>query len=141
MSKFNEYNSRNSEGVLIARSVLLGAAVGLCVSVLLLCASAAVIVKLGTLPSDYLPIITIIIGAAGAFVSGYTAVAMYKKRGLLTGLITGAVMFAAVFVTSLLSGSTDDLAGTLIKCGVFILMGSIGGVVRVNKREKVKRAR
>lgn len=141
MSKFNEYNAKHSEGMIITRSVLSGAAVGLCVCALLLCAAAAVIVKLGTLPSDFLPIITIIIGAAGAFVSGYTSVAFYRKRGLLTGLITGAVMFTAVFVTSVISGSTDDLAGTLIKCGVFTLMGSIGGVVRVNKREKVKRTR
>ena len=64
---------------------------------------------------------------------------MYRRRGLVTGLATGALMFASIFITSVISGTTDDVAGTLIKCGVYMLLGSIGGVVRVNKRQKVKR--
>lgn len=141
MAEYRRNDIKQSEWFIAARSVFIGAAAGLCVCALLLCAASALIVKAGMLPTDLLPIITIVIGAAGAFSGGYLSVAMFRKRGLLTGLLTGGLMFLSVFITALISSSSDDVTGTLIKCGVFVLAGSIGGVVRVNKRRKVRRVR
>ena len=140
MAEFKGNEIRKSEGVIAARSIILGAAAGITICAILLCALSALIVKIGTLPADILPILTITVGALGAFFGGYFSVSMYRRRGLVTGLATGALMFAAIFITSVISGTPDDAVGSLIKCGVFMLLGSIGGVVRVNKRQKVKRA-
>ena len=139
MAEYKEHDIRKSEGVIAVRSIILGAAAGIIVCALLLCALSALIVKIGTLPADILPVLTTAVGAFGSFAGGYFSVSMYRRRGLVTGLATGALMFASIFITSVISGTTDDVAGTLIKCGVYMLLGSIGGVVRVNKRQKVLR--
>ena len=139
MSDFRRNSIGSREWFVYTKSVIIGAVCGMCVCALLLCAASGVIVKAGTLPSDYLPIITIVIGALGAFSGGYISVAILRKRGLLTGALAGGLMFLSVLITSLVSGSRDDVTGTLIKCGVYVLAGSIGGVTRVNKRQKVRR--
>ena len=130
---------KQNEWIKTLRSIITGAAAGICVCALLLCLASLIIVKLGTLPTDMLPIITIAIGAMGAFCAGYVSVAICRKRGVLTGLAAAAGMSASAFVTSMVTSNTDDLAGNLIKCGVFMLFGSIGGVVRVNKRQAASR--
>lgn len=139
MTKYSELNNKNSETIQITRSLLLGCAVGILVSAALLSLSAIVFVKLGSLPIDYLPLITTFIGALGAFSAGYFTIRLYRKRGLLLGLCAGIFLFLLVFITGLAKGIENDLVSALIKCGVFAVMGAVGGVVSVNKKTKVKR--
>ena len=139
MGDYKRNSFKHNEWFIASKSIVIGAAAGLCVCALLLCAASALIVKIGTLPVDLLPVITTVIGALGAFSGGYLSLSLYRKRGLITGILTGGLMFLSVLITSFITGNPDDLAGSLIKCGVFMLAGSIGGVMRVNKKEKVKR--
>ena len=139
MTKYSEISNKNSEAIKITRSLLLGCAVGVAVSAALLSLSAVIFVKFGSLPVDYLSLITTFIGAFAAFAAGYSAVRLYRKRGLLIGVCAGAFLFLLVFITGLAKGIENDLIGSLIKLGVFAVMGAIGGVVSVNKKTKVKR--
>ena len=139
MTQYNELSDKNTETAKITRAILLGCAVGVAVCAVLLSLSAMLFVKLGSLPLGYLPLITTFIGAAGAFTAGYFTVKLYKKRGMLLGALSGVLLFLIVFVTGLVQGIENDVVSALIKCAVFAVMGAIGGVVRVNKKVKVKK--
>lgn len=139
MVRYNELNDKNTETVKIARSIILGCTVGVAVCAVLLSISAMLFVKMGSLPLNYLPLITTFIGAVGAFSSGYFTVKMYKKRGMLLGSLSGILLFLIVFITGLTKGIDNDIVSALIKSAVFAVMGAIGGIVRVNKKVKVKK--
>lgn len=138
MTKYNGFSEKNTEAITILRSLILGAAVGCTVCALLLSLCAMLLVKAGTLPVEALPVITTGIGGIGAFFSGYFTVKLYRKRGLLLGVIAGTLLFLIIFVTGLISDSDKELTEHLVKLVVFGIMGSIGGVVRVNKKQKVR---
>lgn len=139
MTQYNELGDKNTETARIVRAILLGCAVGAAVCAVLLSLSAMLFVKLGSLPLNYLPLITTFIGAVGAFTSGYFTVKLYKKRGMLLGALSGVLLFLIVFITGLIQGIENDIVSALIKCAVFAVMGAVGGVVRVNKKIKVKK--
>lgn len=139
MSNYSQLNEKNSEGIQIFKSLLLGSAIGCAVCAILLSLTAMGLVKAGSLPIDALPIITNIIGAIGSFFAGYFTVKLYKKRGLLLGLIAGAIIFVIVYIIGLSNGTDTDLANALVKCVIFSVAGSLGGVVRVNRKVKVKK--
>ena len=139
MTQYNELNSKNTETAKIVRAILLGCAVGVAVCAILLSLSAMLFVKLGSLPLNYLPLITTFIGALGAFTAGYFTVKLYKKRGMLLGALSGILLFLIVFITGIVQGIENDVVSALIKCAVFSVMGAAGGVVRVNKKVRVKK--
>ncbi|MBQ1518126.1 MAG: TIGR04086 family membrane protein [Clostridia bacterium] len=139
MTQYIDKNEKTAELVKITRASVLGAAAGLAVCTVLLCLCSFLMVKAGSLPVGFLPVISAVISGIGGFAAGYFSVSMYKKRGMLLGLLTGGIMFIAVFLTGLANSDTGDIATVLIKCGIFTVTGSIGGVVRVNKRIKTTR--
>ena len=139
MSEYIEKNERKADIIRITRSVLIGSAAGLAVCTALLCLCSFIMVKAGSLPVDLLPVVSAAISGAGGFMSGYFSVSMYKKRGMMIGLLAGGIMFLAVFITGLANSDTSDIATTLLKCAIFTVTGGIGGVVRVNKRVKTTR--
>lgn len=139
MQKNNEYNGKNQEIIRIVRALILGIAVGAAVCAAFLSLAAMALVKAGTLPIEALPLLTTAIGAIGSFFAGYFTVTAYKKRGLLLGCIAGALLFFIVFVTGVTHSNNGDLINTLTKCIIFTVAGGIGGVVRVNKKTKVKK--
>lgn len=138
MQKNNEYNTISQDGIKIARSLLLGTAVGAVVCAMLLSLSAMVLVKTGSLPLAALPIITTAIGAVGSFFAGYTTIMAYKRRGLLLGCVSGILLFFIVLICGMLKGAESTEISSVIKAAVFILLGGAGGVVRVNRRVKVR---
>lgn len=139
MSNYNQLNEKNGEGIQIFKSLLLGTATGCAVCAVLLSLTAIGLVKAGTLPVDALPIITNIIGATGSFFAGYFTIKLYKKLGLLLGLIAGAIIFLIVYIIGLSNGTDTDFVNALIKCVIFSVAGSIGGIVRVNRKAKVRK--
>lgn len=139
MQKCNDYSSKNQEIIGIVRALILGTAVGIAVCAALLSLSAMALVKAGNLPINILPILTTVIGAAGSFCGGYFTITAYKKRGLLLGCIAGALLFFIVFITGTANNADGVLINALTKCIVFTVAGGIGGVVRVNKKTKVKK--
>ncbi len=139
MTKYNELSEKNGEGMQIFKALLLGCAVGAAVCAVLLSLTAMGLVKAGTLPVEALPVITTAIGAVGSFFAGYFTVKVYKKRGLLLGFIAGVLLFVIIFIIGLSNGTDKNLVNALAKCVIFAVSGSIGGVVRVNKKAKVRK--
>lgn len=139
MTKYNDFNSQNNQAVTITQNVLLGGAVGAAVCSALLALLSFLFVKFGTLPLHYLPIITTAVGSVGSFAGGYFSVKLHKKQGLILGALTGFLIFLIVFFTGIGKGTEYNIGNLVIKCSVMVVMGALGGIVKVNKKTKVKK--
>ena len=84
MNSYSDLNSKNPETQTIIKSILLGCTTGIVVCNAMLALLSIIFVKIGSIPLDYLPLITTFTGAAGAFCAGYFTVKLYKKRGMLS---------------------------------------------------------
>lgn len=141
MTRYSELNNRNTETQTIIKSILLGCITGIVVCNAMLSLLSILFVKIGSIPLEYLPLITTFIGAVGAFTAGYFTVKIYKKRGMLIGALSGFILFLIVLITGTAKGIDNDIVSILIKLAVFTVLGSIGGIIRVNKKTKVKKYR
>ena len=119
------------------RSLLSGAALGTATIILLILIISFIIEKSGKLPSGALSYITLAAAAAGAFAGGYSASRILKSSGLLVGGIVGAILFIIIFVAGLIHGGGLSLF-TLYKAAALILFSMLGGVLGVNKKDKIK---
>ena len=136
--KLNQYSLLRRQTAAAAIALLLGASAGAAVSAALLAVSALIFVKAGSVPLGAAPLVTSLIGAAGAFTAGYLTVGLCKSRGMLMGSLSGLMLFCAVLIGAAVSSNTEGGPAIAAKCAIFLIGGAIGGIVRVNRRVKVK---
>ena len=138
--KGNNYsNSAENKGLKITAALLIGAAAGAAASSVLLFLCAAVIVKLGSVPLGAFGLISSLISAAGAFIAGYSAVRLYGSRGLLMGAFSGLILFTVILASGMISSSGAEAPQALLRLMICMSGGAAGGIVRVNKRSRVKK--
>lgn len=122
----------------VVKGILLGTVVGVLGIVVLLLITGIVLTQSGNIPTDFLNIVMLCIGAIGVFISSYIALRIIRSGGLLWGCANGLFMFIIIFTAGLIS-STDTLSSfTFLKLAVFVLCGGLGGIISVNKRNKLK---
>ncbi len=121
-------------------STLIGSALGIMICSVLLTVFSAIFVKIGFVPLDIAPASAMIISGTGAFFAGYLSAKLYKSHGMMIGAISGLLFFASVLIGSLMFGKIDSPTSACIKCLVFVVCASIGGIVRVNKKVKIKKS-
>ncbi len=94
------------------------------------------VMKHSNIPQTIVPIMAIVSVCAGSFVAGFCASKISKQRGLLTGLICGAVISLIILLAGLavLKDSIGGLA--LTKFAASIAASAIGGVVGVNTKRR-----
>ena len=81
MTQYIDKNEKTAELVKITRASVLGAAAGLAVCTVLLCLCSFLMVKAGSLPVGFLPVISAVISGIGGFAAGYFSVSMYNSFG------------------------------------------------------------
>lgn len=119
------------------RTILIGAASALAVTLLLMCAICGVMLFVSSVPYDLMPYIMLIADAGGVFFGGYLAASMNKSKGLIMGLMIGLIQFVILFVAGLSTGDTIGLI-TFIKLAVLLIFGMLGGIKGVNRKEKIR---
>jgi len=75
--------------------------------------------------------------AAASLCSGYLAAKKIKQRGMAVGATCGTVIFLLVSLISLMNSFEIGILA-LIKFGVSVLSGAIGGILGVNTKRKRK---
>lgn len=131
-------NIGNNSKALYIRGLLIGAVAGCLTIVLLLILSSFILTQIGNLPTDYLSWILLALDGIGALAGAYIAVRIIKAGGLIWGSAAGAVIFLMILIAGLIS-STDTLSFyTVLKLIVLVLAGAAGGILAVNKKERVK---
>lgn len=121
------------------RAVLIGAVCGavLCTVLLLLC--SLVFVKLGNMPEGATAPCAIVLSCAAALTAGFVAAKITHSKGLLVGLAASAVLFIVILAVGLGSMSdTPSLFSVLLRLGLMLAGGAVGGIFGVNRRQRRK---
>ncbi len=93
----------------------------------------AIITTFTSLSEGVLPIITSTVIILSIAFSGILSAVAKKKNGLLQGLITGVIYTIFIlFLGWLIADGFSFDKFTLIKCGIGIFSGGVGGMIGVN---------
>ncbi|MCI1964727.1 MAG: TIGR04086 family membrane protein [Oscillospiraceae bacterium] len=121
------------------RAIVIGSVAGALVCAVLLSILALVFVSAEHIPQGILSPLVIAVSVLSAFAAGYIAARISKKRGLLFGAAAGILLFALFLFSGLtMSNKSAEPAQCGIRLLVMVLSGSIGGVLSVSKKTKLK---
>lgn len=99
---------------------------------------AAVCCKVDIPPHLLLPISTVAISLA-LLPAGLVFAALHGEKGILYGLLMGAVFFVVLWIAALAHGQTEFTSLSVIKCVAMVSAGSIGGYLGIALRERRRR--
>ena len=119
------------------KAVIIGAAAGICISMLVILVCALIAVKSGTVPYNAVPYITGAAQGIGALCGGYICARAFRRMGMALGAVCGCLEGTVLFVIGLLSGGAAAWAA-LIRLLISAVCGAAGGVAGVNKRSRRK---
>ena len=119
------------------KTIILGLIVGTAIIsiLLILC---ALMMSLGVLPITAANICSTLSLSIGAFLAGLFTAKKLKKKGLITGLIIGGILFLIFTVISLIATLAAPTFLTLLKGIITIISSGIGGILGVNIASKRK---
>ena len=120
------------------KAILLSVVVMAVVSAVLLALLALILGKMKVLPRGIIPVLTTVVGCLAVFLGGFLASAYTKENGLLLGLISGGIFVFCTALVSVLLFQNDFNIASAGKLAAILLSGSIGGVLGVNRKDRVK---
>lgn len=121
-----------------AKTIIFSVVLMVIISIVLLFLAAILVSKAGILPTGAVAAITAVIGAVASFLGAWLIVSRRKENGLLYGFCAGASFAIVIFIVSVLVFKNPvDFSG-IWKLFAIILGGIIGGVLSVNRKNKVK---
>lgn len=116
---------------LVGISVLVGLLV--CTLILML---FSLIISVKDVPEFVIRIMSVVAVSISAFVAGYVAAKLIKSKGMLVGLLNGAILFMLFYLTNLFLIKTEDFSALPIKVAIVLLSAGLGGVLAVNVKRK-----
>ncbi len=125
-----------NEEKLPVKAILIGTAVSLAVTLLVMCVICGVISFASSVPYQILPYLMLAADAIGVFCGAYCCAAIQKSKGLILGLVCGFLVFIILFIAGLSTGETIGIL-TLLRFIVLAVFGILGGIKGVNKKEKL----
>lgn len=121
------------------RAVVFGTVAGAAFCAVLLGIFSFVFVSAENLPQGLLSPLVIAASVLSAFLAGFTAAKLSKRRGLLFGAAAGLLLFALFLLCGLaVSSKANDPAVPGTRLLVMVLAGALGGFAGVSKRTKIK---
>ena len=87
---------------------------------------------------EYTAIFGTVSVAAGILVSSFLTAKKIGKKGFLTGITVGLIVFALVTIVSLIIDDSSFTVNTLFHLIIYVLAGAIGGILGVNKTSNTK---
>ena len=124
-----------SDKKLLAKAVLFSSVCGILILVILMCLLAAVMMSSGVISVDILNYCTVgMVGVATLIISSRIT----GSAGLAVGSLTGFFIFLVITSIALIFNGEPITILTLLKLMSSVLGGGIGGIIGVNKKEKIK---
>ena len=122
--------------------LLKAAALGLILSVvitgLLSCIFALILDFMSGIPYGIIDYVAIAIEGISVFLGAYIAAAIVKSKGLIVGVICAAALIILTAAISLGSGAADIGFISILRAAVLLICGIGGGILGVNKKERIK---
>ena len=128
----------NVEGRSIIKPVLIGVTIAVLVIGVLICALALTVLMMPTVPYGWLDYITIAIEGFGVLTGAYIAGVLFKSKGLIIGALCGAIILLITFAVGLSISRNSIGILTVIRSIVLMICGIIGGILGVNRKEKIR---
>lgn len=127
-----------SDKKLLLKAVLFSSVCGILVLVILMCLLAAVMMSSGVISADVLDYCTVGMVGAATLVSGIISSRITGSAGLVVGSLTGFFIFLVITSVALIFNGEPVTVITLLKLISAVFAGGIGGIIGVNKKEKIK---
>lgn len=122
--------------------LLKAAALGLILSVvftgLLSCFFALILNFLSGIPYGIIDYAAVAVEGISVFLGSYIAAAAVKSKGLIVGVLCAAALFILTAAISLGSGTADIGVISVLRAAVLLICGIGGGILGVNKKERIK---
>lgn len=118
--------------------MVISIAVMAAVSAGLIALMALILGKSGSLPRAVIPVLMTIFGCIAVFLGGFLASAYYKEKGLLFGTASGILFTVVLAMVSILAFQQPPSIASIGKTTAILLSGSIGGILGVNRKNRVK---
>ena len=132
MSEFDRDKGR------IAKAVLIGALSSVVLAVLLTCLFSVMLHMMSGIPYDVIDYVMVAIEGFSVLIGAYIACVIVKSKGLIIGALCGAISLLIVFAVGMSMSKNNIGLLTIIRSIVMLLCGVIGGIMGVNRKEKVR---
>lgn len=129
----------NNNGFKLFRAVLIGTGIGLLICTVLLILATITFLQVKSIPVEAISVMVQIFGAIGAFAGSYITVRIAKEKGMILGVATAGLLFVFVLLAGLCATTSTITFATAAKGLAMLISGCLGGIVAVNKKQKVKR--
>ena len=108
------------------------------ITVVLLSITSFIVTKIGVLPKTSLSMITTLIGCIAVFLGAAILSLLTKEKGIVYGLICAVVLIVVSLIISFFILKAEFTISTIGKIAAILLSGAIGGIIGVNRKNKVK---
>ena len=122
----------------MVRPVLTGVISGVLVCLVLMFAFAA-LMSANSLPMTFAAAFASCCSGLGSLIAGMVCAKKLKSRGLLAGLITGAVMYLILLLAGLIFTGGGMSSASLFRMMIVVICATIGGIMGVNFNFKIRR--
>ena len=127
--------SEKSKVVLYFKLVGISVLVGLLVSVLILMLFS-LIISAKDVPEVAVRVMSVVAVTVSAFVAGYVCAKLIKSKGMLVGLLNGAILFMIFYLTNIFFIKSEDFSALPVKLAIVLLSAGLGGILAVNIKRK-----
>lgn len=134
--RYDKTSTRENDFKVKIKSILLGAAAGAVVCTVFLFLFAFFFSVVKTVPQFMIQGIAVFCAVLGAFVAGYTAVRMYRSKGLMYGALSGFLLFLVITIVAFIASRDKFTYMTIIRMLLMVTLGAVGGVIGVNRKRR-----
>ena len=121
-----------------ARAIIISILLTTIISAGLLALLAFVLGKMETLPKGIIPVLTIIVSCVAVFFGSFIASLMLKEKGIVNGLIIAFIFSAIVLSIAFFTYEAEFGLSGITKLAAIFISGILGGILGVNRKNKVK---
>ena len=122
----------------MVKGALIGTGISAAICAVLMCLAALILNMISGIPYGILSYIMLTVQGLGVLIGSYIAAAITRSRGLITGLIVGAVIFLLITIFGFSAADNGIGIISLIRGIVLLLLGALGGIKGVNKKERIR---
>lgn len=122
----------------IVKAVAIGVLCSVVLAVLLTCLFSMMLNMMSGIPYDIIDYVMVAIEGFSVLIGAYIACVIAKSKGLIIGALCGAISLLIVFAVGMSMAKNNIGLLTVIRSAVMLLCGIIGGIMGVNRKDKVR---
>ena len=119
------------------KAIIFGVVTGIISIIILFLLIGFAVTKLDSYPASIIDYVILGILVIGGLFAGYVTGRIYKSSGILYGAVTGIVLFLIILLAGISSIASGMTFYTLYKLAILVISSALGGILGVNKTDKI----